>query len=154
MPAVIDQGVIDIRITWHEIEKEKLELAQAKSDDVAGIQRKIDAIDAKIEELNDWLKILNQDPGWGDLINVEGRKVPKMPTFKSDERKARRIEDPENWDRDLGHEQTARARDFNMKNNAQDAAFVMDGGGPVKKWLDEGYSEEEILEKLKSWDKT
>lgn len=158
MPATIDQNTLDIRITWLEIEKEKLEHAQAKADgkQIAAIQKKIDDMDAKIEECEDWLKILNQDPGWGDLVNIEGRKVPKMPTFKTIEQKEKRVADPENWDRELDHEQTARAREFNMKNNAQEAAFVMDGSGPVQQWLDEGYSEDEILDMLRGgqWDKT
>jgi hypothetical protein len=158
MPAVIDQNTLDIRITWLEIERHKLEIKQsrAEGDRVADLQRKIDDMDAKIEECQDWLKILNQDPGWGDLINIKGRKVPKMPTFKDNETMARRLEDPEDWAMGMDHEETARAREFNMKNNAQEAAFVMDGAGPVKAMLDEGYSEEEILDMLRkdTWDKT
>ena len=156
MPAVIDQNTLDIRITWLEIEKEKLDRKQAGAEDLSAFQHKIDMIDAKIEECMDWLKILNQDPGWGDLINIKGKRVPKMPAFKDNETMARRIEDPESWDRELDHEQTARAREFNMKNNAQEAAFVMDGAGPVKAMLDEGYTEEEILDMLRkdTWDKT
>jgi len=152
--TVIDDQTINIRIAFLELEKEKLERMQAKAndnEDMATLAQEIYGIEKVLEEMDNWLKIINRDPGWGELVNIAGKKIPKLPTFSNKEEMKYRLNNPDkHWaEGGLDHEQTARAREYNAKTNAQEAVRHMDGEGPIAAMEREGLSEEEIDQRLK-----
>lgn len=132
MPAVIDQHTIEIRLTWLAVDRQKLLETQpgASDEQMAEIEERLKEIRYRENECRDWLKILNQDPGWGDLITVDGRKVPKMPTFKTPEEREERLN---SWDRfGAGDEQKVKqAREYRAMTDAREDASFMDGIGPI-----------------------
>ena len=132
MPVIIDQHTIDIRLLWLALERQKLTEQQptATDEQMAEIEERLKEVRYRENECKDWIRILNQDPGWGELINVGGRKVPKMPTFKSREETDHRLE---NWGTAKGHDEefVKRAREARARNDAQEDAFFMDGVGPI-----------------------
>lgn len=154
MPVVMDQDTINIRIIFLDMERQKLQQKQAVANDeqMAALVKAIEACDAKLEECNDWLRILNQDPGWGELINVGGRKIPKLPTFKSVEELNWRLKNPEKtWREDsqgLNYEETSRAREYNARNNADESVRYMDSNGPFSVLERQGLSEEDAITQI------
>lgn len=157
MSVVIDDQTIQIRVQFMELEKQKLEKLLAKTEDnkeFATISREIYAIEKVLEELDDWLKIINRDPGWGELVNIGGRRIPKLPSFSSEDELKWRMSNPDkHWVADMTEEQTAAAREFNARNNAADAIDAMDGQGPIAALEGEGKSADEIVEDLrKEWE--
>jgi hypothetical protein len=158
MPVAIDQETIHTRIVWLEMEVEKLQQRQATANDeqMAELAEEILKRQARLAECNDWLRILNKDPGWGELVNIAGKRIPKLPMFKSEQELKFRLENPEKTWRedapDLSYEETARAREFNARNTAQESAQAMDGNGPFGKLLEGTDKDEEwaarIIRKL------
>lgn len=132
MPAVIDQHTIEIRIIWLDVEQRKLLEKQpmANDEEMAQIAEKLKEVEYRQAECRDWLRILNQDPGWGDLITVDGRKVPKMPTFKSKEEMDKRISE---WGTAKGRDEAflKRAREYRAQKDAREDVLFMDGIGPI-----------------------
>jgi len=132
MPVILDQHTIDIRLTWLAVDRQKLIEKQptASDEQMAEIEERLKEIRYRENECKDWLRILNQDPGWGELITVDGRKVPKMPTFKSKEEMEHRIA---NWGTAKGHDEQflKKARESRAREDAQEDAFFMDGIGPI-----------------------
>jgi len=61
---------------------------------------------------------------------VDGKRIPKMPTFKSKEEKERRLA---NWGTAQGHDEeyVKRAREARAREDAQEDVFFMDGIGPI-----------------------
>lgn len=132
MPVIIDQHTIDIRLTWLALDKQKLVEQQPNASDeqMAEIEERLIEVRYRENECKDWLRILNQDPGWGELISVGGRKVPRMPKFKSREEMDSRLA---NWGTAQGHDEQflKSAREARAREDAQEDAIFMDGIGPI-----------------------
>jgi hypothetical protein len=145
MPVIIDQHTVSLRTIWLELDRQKLIDMQpdATDEDMRELERLLLKNEGKLEEMQDWMRILNKDPGWGDLINVEGRQVPRMPKFKSPEERQERLA---NWPSAKGHDEdyVRRAREFRAAEDAQDDARFLDGIGPI--------AEEERLEEIRNAD--
>lgn len=132
MPAVVDQHTIEIRLTWLAVDRQKLveEQPTANNERMAAIEERLKEIRYREAECKDWLHILNQDPGWGDLITVDGRKVPKMPTFRTPEERERRLK---NWGKKLPEKEqkVKQAREYRAMQDAREDVAFMDGIGPI-----------------------
>lgn len=132
MPAVIDQHTIEIRLQWLALDRTRLIEKQpdASDEEMARIQIELYKLEGREAENRDYMHILNQDPGWGDLITIDGRKVPKMPKFESEEEMDARLG---NWPSAKGHDEqfVKRAREARAREDAQEDAYFMDGIGPI-----------------------
>jgi len=132
MPAVIDQHTINIRFLWLGVERQKLIEKQptATDEEMAKIEEDLKEVRHRENELRDWTRILNQDQGWGELVTVDGRKVPKMPAFKTEEEMEHRIA---NWGTAKGHDEQyiKSAREARARKDAQEDVIFMDGIGPI-----------------------
>lgn len=137
MPISIDQNTLDIRMTLLEMEIKEIEfrLPQIDNDEAfAAINDGLKECRGQLKECTLWLKILNQDSGWGNLVNVEGKRMPKMPTFKSEEEMAARMD---GWEGGgaagdgLTIEQAMRARELHAREISEESVQFMDGEGPI-----------------------
>ena len=146
MPVVIDTHTINIRLAFLELEIEELEGLVASAVNDEAFQKYSDRLKEKrgaVTELENWIKIINQDPGWGDLVNIDGHRVPKLPTFKSPEEKAARLEMWENGGgvdtgvQELDLEQAMRAREANARNTSLESVAFLDGIGPIANETDQ-----------------
>jgi len=133
MPVIIDQETIAIRVAWLSVEYKKLLEEQANCTDkdrASQIAIGIHENECRAKECHDWLKILDQDPGWGQLLNVDGKLVPKMPKFRDPEEKRIRLE---TWGtaKGLNEHDLKAIREYRVRDNAQEDVHFMDGLGPI-----------------------
>jgi FtsZ-binding cell division protein ZapB len=137
MGILIDQNTLDIRMTLLEMEIDELKhrLPEMDNDEAfAALNDGLKERTGQLKECTLWLKILNQDPGWGDIVNVKGKRMPKMPTFKSEEEMDARFE---NWEGGgsagdgLTMEQAMRAREGQARKISEESVQFMDGEGPI-----------------------
>ena len=81
------KGATLLRIQFLEgdLAKAKRKIGELEdANEIANAQLEQRDIETRIDENKQWLRVLEQDPGWGELQEVEGGKyVPRMPTFKT-----------------------------------------------------------------------
>jgi len=94
------------------------------------IDRDLERVDAKIEEMRHWLKAYDDDPNFGEYIKDDkGRRVPRLPTFKSVEE----MRKPGTAANGMSLQETLAAREFRAKDDAINSARWMDGKSPYGK---------------------
>jgi hypothetical protein len=114
----------------YKADMEKLEDAN----EIILMQDKIKDREIRIDENKQWLRALEQDPGYGELVETDGKYIPKMPTFKSDAEMKRALDNPENWyeedeNETLDHQRAT--REMVHKSHNELALQRMDGEGPI-----------------------
>lgn len=137
MPAdMITQNVL-IRISFLKDELSALKQRADSIDDANELVLVQDDIKDKqscIKENERWLRVLERDPGYGSLINVAGKYIPKMPTFKSKAEMEYALEHPDiihQEDDDTDEQNFLSAREMVHRYHNEQALIRMDGNGPI-----------------------
>ncbi|MHA2068902.1 MAG: hypothetical protein ACXABY_31455 [Candidatus Thorarchaeota archaeon] len=106
---------------------------ETDGDVVASLQEQITEKNIRIDENKQWLRVLEKDPGYGMLENVEGSYIPKMPTFKTAKERDYALENREHLreeDADTTEQQFLGTREMVKRHHNQLAIERMDGEGP------------------------
>ena len=109
---------------------EKLEHAN----EITLIQGKIHDTETRIDENKQWLRVLEGDPSWGELVETDGSYLPKMPTFRNERELEHALEHPENWyEEDQGEDEQhfIATREMVHRHHNELALERMDGEGPI-----------------------
>jgi len=132
---MIQQNVL-IRISFLKDELAALEQRADSIEDANELvlaQDKIKDRQSCIEENKRWLRVLDFDPGFGSLINVGGKYIPKMPTFKSKAEMEYALEHPDiihEEDDDTDEQSFMATREMVQRWHNEQALIRMDGHGP------------------------
>ncbi len=136
MTHMAQQAVL-VRISFLEgdisnIRKEII--ATEDANELMQLRDRVAKIEERIDENQQWLRVLDKDPGFGILENVDGKYIPKMPKFST----------PEERDYALGHRQHIHeedddttpqnfmaGREMVRREHTKMAIERMDGQGPV-----------------------
>lgn len=136
MPAnMITQNVL-IRISFLKDELSALkQRADAIEDanELVLVQDDIKDKQSCIQENERWLRVLERDPGYGSLINVAGKYIPKMPTFASRAEMEYALEHPDvihEEDADTDEQGFMASREMVHRWHNEQALIRMDGNGP------------------------
>jgi hypothetical protein len=112
--------------------KKKLE-SEKDGDAIGRLQDQIREAEICIEENKRWLRVLEKDPGYGILENVDGSYIPKMPTFRSAKERDYALENREHLreeDADTTEQQFLGTREMVKRHHNELAIERMDGEGP------------------------
>lgn len=98
------------------------------------IQDKIKDKESRIDENKLWLRVIEQDPSWGTMVETDGKYTPKMPTFKTPQEMEYALEH-----RDVIYEEDANedeqhqmaTREMVHRSHNELALQRMDGEGPI-----------------------
>jgi len=136
MPASMIQQNILIRISFLKDElaalKQRADTAE-DANELVLVQDEIKDRQSCIKENERWLRVLERDPGYGSLINVGGKYIPKMPTFKSKAEMEYALEHPDiihEEDDDTDEQSFLSAREMVHRYHNEQALIRMDGHGP------------------------
>jgi len=136
MPASMIQQNVLIRISFLKDEKSALERradAVGDANELVLVQDEIKDKQSCIKENERWLRVLERDPGYGSLINVGGKYIPKMPTFKSKAEMEYALEHPDiihEEDDDTDEQGFMATREMVHRYHNEQALIRMDGHGP------------------------
>jgi len=136
MTRMAIQSVLN-RINFLEGDVHNLNLEIDKAEDgnqVIVFQEQIKEKEIRIDENKQWLRVLERDPTWGMLENVDGKYTPKMPTFKTKEEVSYALENREHFreeDADTTEQQYLSTREMVKKWHNEQALIRMDGDGPI-----------------------
>ena len=130
----MDQRRLELRILYLKRNIFKLENTKSKLSEVADIRRIEDAIlgiQGGINELKQWSREIDLDPGYGKLIRfADGTRGPKLPTFVSVEERTMALENRAGTNTGLSEAGVRRAREFRAKEDAEVTIRNMDGRSP------------------------
>jgi len=133
--SMIQQNVL-IRISFLKDEMAAIKQRADTIEDANGlvlVQDEIKDRQSCIKENERWLRVLDHDPGYGSLINVGGKYIPKMPTFKSKAEMEYALEHPDiihEEDADTDEQSFLSAREMVHRWHNEQALIRMDGNGP------------------------
>jgi hypothetical protein len=105
-----------------------------EANEITLIQGKVHDTEIRIDENKQWLRVLEGDPNWGELVETDGDYLPKMPTFKNDRDLKHALEHPENWYReDQGEDEQhfMATREMVHRHHNELALTRMDGEGVI-----------------------
>lgn len=148
MSGMSQQGLL-IRISFLKGEIANLETSKHDVEDARNlmmIDEQIRFKSERIDENQQWLRILDKDPGFGKLVNVGGRYEPKMPTFGTKEEVEYALENPDTIREEYAEtdEQTYMAtRSEVQRHYTEQALKRMDGDGAYAEQEKCGQSNEE-----------
>jgi len=132
---MIQQNIL-IRISFLKDElaalKQRADTAE-DANELVLVQDEIKDRQSCIKENERWLRVLERDPGYGSLINVGGKYIPKMPTFKSKAEMEYALEHPDiihEEDDDTDEQSFLSAREMVHRYHNEQALIRMDGHGP------------------------
>jgi hypothetical protein len=113
----------------------ELENEKEGADDALEIRRlddKLIEMGGHIKEVQQWLDAYDDDPGWGQYFKqLDGQRVPKLPTFSSlEEREARMASPSGNRPGAWTEEEVRGAREFRAMEDARESAVWLDGKSP------------------------
>ena len=128
--------LLRIKFLENDIQNYKADLARlTDANEVVLMQEKIKDREVRINENKQWLRVLEADPGWGEMVEVEtGKYIPKMPTFKSQQEMEFALDHPENWyEEDEGdtEQHYMATREMVNRNHNELALQRMDGEGTI-----------------------
>lgn len=149
MPVSMVQQNILIRISFLKDEMTALMASRLEAEESYEYNRISGEISDKescIKENERWLRVLDRDPGFGSLMNVAGKYIPKMPTFESKEEVEYALENPDHIhkeDDDTGEQEFLGAREHVHRWHNEQALIRMDGKGPIAHEEQCGHQNEE-----------
>lgn len=130
----MDQRRLELRVFYLRRLIKELELQKKGLSEVAGIRRIEDRIlwlQGGIEELRQWSRELDLDPGYGKLIlGKDNIHRPKLPTFSSVAERTEALTNREGTLTGLSGDDVKRAREFRAREDAEVSIKNMDGRSP------------------------
>lgn len=124
-----------IKFLENDIVNYKTDLGgRTDANEVVLIQDKIKEVETRIDENKQWLRVLEGDPSWGEMVETDGSYIPKMPTFKSDREMEYALDHPERWYEEDENETTQHqmaTREMVGRSHNELALQRMDGEGPI-----------------------
>lgn len=130
-----ESTLLRIQFLENDILNYKQDLAKLEdANEIVLMQDKIKDREVRIDENKQWLRALEQDPGWGKLVETDGSYLPKMPTFRNEKEMEHALDNPGNWyeedkDEDIQHQMATREMVHRSHNEL--ALQRMDGEGPI-----------------------
>lgn len=127
--------IFEMRLHVLKALKKEKEKKRDKAEDALEIRRIDDAlieVGGQIKEIQQWLDAYDDDPNWGQYFKqLDGQRVPKLPTFASKEEREERIASPSgNRPGAWTEEEVRRAREFRAIEDARESAVWLDGKSP------------------------
>ena len=130
----MDQRRLELRVLYLRRLIKELELQKAEASEVALIRRVEDRIlwlQGGIEELKQWSRELDLDPGYGKLVLGTDRiHRPKLPTFTTAAERTEALTNREGTLTGLSGADVKRAREFRAREDAEVSIKNMDGRSP------------------------
>lgn len=130
----MDQRRIELRIVYLMRQISVMQNNKSNADDVAQIRRWEDSIiktQGAIDELKQWIREIDQDPGYGKLIRyADGTRKPKLPVFESREERAAALENRAGTTTGLSEADVRRAREYRSREDGEISIRNMDGRSP------------------------
>jgi hypothetical protein len=130
------QSVLN-RINFLEGDVNNIKIQLEKTDDgneIILLQKQLEGKEIRIDENKQWLRVLERDPGWGTLENVDGKYIPKLPTFKTRREAEYALEHPDHFreeDSDTTEQSFLGTREMVKRYHNEQALQRMDGDGPI-----------------------
>ncbi len=135
MSRTQESTLLRIKFLENDILNYKADLAKLEdANEMVLMQDKIKDREIRIDENKQWLRALEQDPGWGELVETDGSYLPKMPTFRNEREMEHALEHPGNWyeedeNETLDHQRATREHVHRAHNEL--ALQRMQGEGPI-----------------------
>jgi len=130
----VDQRRLELRLIFLNRQIAELEHKKSKLSEVAEMRRVEDRIlwlQGGIEELKQWSRELDLDPGYGKLVRcADGMHRPKLPVFENREVRAAALDNREGTVGGLSPPDVRRAREFRSREDAEISIKNMDGRSP------------------------
>jgi len=130
----MDQRRLELRVFYLRRLIKELELQKSGLSEVAMIRRIEDRIlwlQGGVEELQQWSRELDLDPGYGKLIlGKDNIHRPKLPTFSSVAERTEALTNREGTLTGLSGADVKRAREFRAREDAEVSIKNMDGRSP------------------------
>ncbi len=109
-------------------------VATEDANELMQLRDSVAKIEERIDENRQWLRVLDKDPGFGILENVDGKYIPKMPTFKTPEERDYALEHRQHIrkeDDDTTPQSFMATREMVKREHTKMAIERMDGEGPI-----------------------
>ncbi len=109
-------------------------IATEDANELMQLRDRVAMIEERIDENRQWLRVLDKDPGFGILENVDGKYIPKMPTFKTPEEREYALEHRQHIrkeDDDTTPQSFMATREMVKREHTKMAIERMDGEGPI-----------------------
>jgi hypothetical protein len=130
----MDQRRLELRILHLKRKISQMNNEKEGLSEVALIRRVEDAIlktQGGIDELKQWAREIDLDPGYGKLIRCpDGIRRPKLPVFESREERAAVLENRAGTASGLSEADIRRAREWRAKRDGEVSIKNMDGRSP------------------------
>ena len=109
-------------------------IASDGGNELMDMRHHIELIEERIDENKQWMRVLDKDPGFGILENVDGKYIPKMPTFKTPEERDYALDHRQHIreeDADTTPQNFMATREMVKRKHTEMAIERMDGEGPI-----------------------
>ena len=130
----MDQRRLELRLQYLKGLVSAFLLKKSKLSGVAEIRRLDDEIlslQGGINELKQWSREIDLDPGYGKLIrHADGIPRPKLPVFEDKQQRAAALENRAGTLTGMSESDVRRAREFRAKEDAEISIRTMDGRSP------------------------
>ncbi len=130
-----ESTLLRIKFLENDILNYKADMAKLEeANEIVLMQDKIKDREVRIDENKQWLRALESDPGYGELVETDGSYLPKMPTFRNEKQMERALDNPGNWYEEDAQEtpqHQAATREMVHRSHNDLALKKMDGEGPI-----------------------